>query len=112
MVTGMSKIPYEREEQRVLVKWLRKRDIFIYAIPNHKDQKAIEGAIPGIPDLQIVLPEGKVLWIELKRTKGGAVSAVQKKVHAKLESMGHRVKIAKGAKEAVEWIKSILGPDT
>ena len=104
MVIGLSKnkTPLEREEQRALVKKLRRSGLFIYAIPNHKDMNGNEGALAGIPDLQICLEGGKVIWIELKRTKGGVLSPAQKEIHARLEALGHTVIIGYGAKDAFD----------
>jgi len=102
------KAPLESREQQVLVNWLIKEGYFVYAIPNHLDMKKHEGAVPGIPDLQIVLEGGKVLWVEMKRRKGGAVSPAQKKIHALLRSKGHTVILALGAKDAREQILEAL----
>ena len=93
-------VPYEAAEQRALVAKLRKCGLFVYHIPNHKEQK--DGALAGIPDLQIVVDGGLVVWVELKRRKGGSVSPEQKKIHASLKELGHTVILAKGAKEAWE----------
>ena len=109
------KIPSEHDEQKVIVMWLRKLGIFVYAVPNGGLRDAItakrlkdEGAMSGIPDLQIVLEGGKVIWVEMKRRKGGSVSPAQKKVHAQLEALGHTVVVGFGAKDAKEKIESKL----
>ena len=88
------------------MKKLRRRGLFVYAIPNHKEMKENEGALAGIPDLQICLEGGKVIWLELKRTKGGVLSPAQKEVHSRLEALGHTVIVGYGAKDA--WEKLAL----
>ncbi len=107
------KVPSEHDEQVVVVRWLRKQGIFVYAVPNGGLRDAItskrlkdEGATSGIPDLQIVLDGGRVIWLEMKRRKGGSVSTTQKAIHEKLEGLGHTVIVAKGAKEAVDLLSS------
>jgi len=98
------KLPREGREQQIIVEWLRGLGHFVYHIPNHRDMKKHEGALPGIPDLQIVLEDERVLWVEMKRRKGGRVDPDQKVIHAQLRALGHRVLVAKGAKEAREMI--------
>tara|TARA_R110000796_G_scaffold44957_3_gene109208 strand:- start:6047 stop:6367 length:321 start_codon:yes stop_codon:yes gene_type:complete len=94
--------PYERAEQDALVKKLNRMGTFVFHIPNHKEMHKDPGAMSGIPDLQICLEGGKVIWIELKRRKGGTVSKVQKEIHARLEALGHTVIIGYGAKDAFD----------
>ena len=100
--------PYESAEQNALVKNLRRKGIFVYAIPNHKGQRKDTGAVAGIPDLQVVLKDQKVIWIELKRQKGGVVSKEQKEIHAALENLGHIVILGLGAKDALEKLEPYL----
>lgn len=45
---------------------------------SQKTKNRTEGVKPGLPDYLIVLPDGKLLVIELKRFKGGTVSEQQK----------------------------------
>ena len=101
------KAPSEHDEQVALCRWLRKREFFFFAVGNGGIRDAItakrmkdEGVTAGVPDLIIILPEGKTLWIEMKRRKGGSVSAVQKAFHKKLIELGHDVVVCKGALEA------------
>ena len=100
--------PYEKAEQKAIVKWLENRGFFVFHIPNHKEMHKDPGAMSGIPDLQIVLPEGKVIWMELKRREGGRLSPVQKEVHKRLEELGHIVIVGYGAKDAMEKFKETL----
>jgi len=104
-------VAYESKEQSALVAYLRRRGYFVYAIPNHKEQRKDIGAVAGMPDLQIVLQDGKVIWVELKRTKGGVLSPEQKRVHKALEDLGHIVILGYGAKDAVAKLKPHLKLD-
>lgn len=67
----------------------------VIAIPNGARRtsngyatNAVAGLLPGAPDLVIALPEGKVLWIEVKAPKG-RVSENQILVHGLLNAAGH-----------------------
>ena len=104
------RIPTEHEEQRELVRWFRQTwpVMRIFAIPNGGARTAAtagrlkaEGVSPGVPDLFI--PAFK-LWVEMKRTKGGSLSAEQKDWIKYLESVGYCVIVGKGAEDAKEKI--------
>jgi hypothetical protein len=114
MATTTDRIPTEHEEQRELVRWFRQthRGVRIFAIPNGGQRSIaaatrlkIEGASAGVPDLFI--PAWK-LWIEMKRVKGGTVSAEQKDWLKYLEEVGYCVKVCKGAEAAKEQITAFL----
>ena len=102
----MNETPSEDHEQMMLVQWFRRTypGVLIHSIPNggHRHiavaaKMKATGQVPGIPDLFI--PELR-LWVEMKRIKGGVVSADQKSVISYLESVGYRVIVAKGAEDA------------
>ena len=100
----------EHDEQVGLVNWFRTKfpGVLIFAIPNG-EHRAIstakrlkaEGVTPGIPDLFI--PEW-LLWIEMKKTKGGRVSREQTNMIGYLEGVGHTVVVGLGARDASERI--------
>jgi hypothetical protein len=82
----------------------------IFAIPNGEARSRttgarlkLEGVSPGVPDLFV--PDWR-LWIEMKRTKGGTVSAVQKDWHVYLRTIGHRVIVAHGFEDARKQVAS------
>lgn len=106
------RIPTEHEEQREFVRWFRQgyKDVRIFAIPNGGQRSIttatklkVEGVSAGVPDLFI---PAWGLWVEMKRTKGGSVSAEQKDWIAYLQGCGYTCIVAKGADEAK---KTILG---
>jgi hypothetical protein len=108
------RIPTEHEEQREVVKWFRQthRGVRIFAIPNGGQRSIaaatrlkIEGVSAGVPDLFI--PAWK-LWIEMKRVKGGVLSAEQKDWLKYLEEVGYCVKVCKGAEAAKEQITAFF----
>jgi len=100
--------PSESVEQITFVNWFRRTypDVLIFAIPNgglrHKtvaQKLKMEGVVSGVPDLFV--PEW-MLWIEMKREKGGTVSDKQKAVMLQLELAGYKCSVCKGHKEAIE----------
>lgn len=66
------------EQQRMNFHAMRKRD----------------GLTWGFPDLLVLLPDGRLGLIEMKRPKGGEVSTIQDDLHAKLRGIGHLVGVA------------------
>ena len=106
----LNNTPTEHFEQCELVAWFRKSysGVRIFAIPNggHRSIAAagrlkVEGVSSGVPDLFV--PAWR-LWIEMKRIKGGSVSAEQKDWIAYLESVGYCAKVCKGAEDAKRQI--------
>lgn len=55
----------------------------------------------GWPDRVVVLPDKRVLWVELK-TLTGKVSALQARVHLDLNSMRHDVLILRTKQEITD----------
>lgn len=58
----------------------------------------------GIPDRLVMLPGGRVVFVELK-TDVGRLSKIQKAVHRKLVDLGCEVLTLHGKDEVNEWIK-------
>jgi hypothetical protein len=108
------RIPTEHEEQREVVKWFRQthRGVRIFAIPNGGQRSLaaaarlkVEGVSAGVPDLFIPAWH---LWIEMKRVKGGVLSAEQKDWIKYLEEVGYCAKVCKGAEDAKEQITAFF----
>lgn len=122
-IDTMPKMPEEAREQCRLVAALRRhwKDLptserpIVFAIPNGGQRDAREGAnlkaqgvLAGIPDVQIVLPCGKVLWLEMK-AHDGRLSPVQRTLHADLVDLGHRVRTAYSAEDGLRCIVEMVG---
>lgn len=113
-----SPIPTEHEEQSAFVEWFRLQfpSVRIAAIPNGirtgfkqaiKAKK--EGLSRGFPDL--IVPAWNI-FVEMKRSKGGAVSPEQKDWHEYLEEHCEaKVIVAKGCQDAVNQIMEYLTQD-
>jgi hypothetical protein len=98
--------PTEHEEQREFVKWFRQthKGVRIFAIPNGGARSIatatrlkVEGVCAGVPDLFI---PAWMMWVEMKRQKGGVVSEDQKDWIAYLRGAGYIVLVCKGAEDA------------
>jgi hypothetical protein len=105
----------EHVEQREFVSWFRQtyRPVRIFAIPNGEARSRtvgarlkLEGVSPGVPDLFV--PEWG-LWVEMKRAKGGTVSAVQRDWHRYLGDIGQRVIVAHGCEDAKRQVQALTG---
>lgn len=64
------------------------------------------GTRPGVPDL-IIIANGKVIGLELKRSRGGIVSPEQKVAHAEMEAAGATVMVARGYLDAIQKLQSM-----
>ncbi len=100
------RLPTEHEEQRELVRWFRQtyKGVRIFAIPNGGPRSRatagrlkVEGVSPGVPDLFV---PAWGLWVEMKRQKGGVVSAEQKDWMNYLQSVNYACIVGKGAEAA------------
>lgn len=111
----------EHIEQVEFVKWFNGveqfRDLVLFAIPNGgkrgfktASKLKLEGVYAGTPDIQILLPNGKSVFIEMKKQKGGKLSPAQIDFMNKSQSLGHAVLVANGCNEAskkfIEFLKS------
>ena len=74
----------ERDVERSLVLALRKQKVTVV--------KFIPDGMTGMPDRLILLPDSRVIWVELK-TEGGRLSEIQKYRHEELKKMGQHVEV-------------------
>ena len=115
------KIPTEHQEQVMLIKWfdlqypeLRGR---LAACPNGGQRNVIvaaklkaEGVRPGYPDLNLLVPRHGFsgLFIELKRQKGGNLTAEQADWLEFLNRQGFMAVICKGLDAARDTVSKYL----
>jgi hypothetical protein len=66
-------------------------------------RRAIVGCEPGTPDVLVMLPDQRVMWLELKTDKG-RVSKVQAAWHAMARSLGHTVEVVRTVEDAVRAV--------
>ena len=113
----------EEQEQAALFQWLylyqeRYPEIgLLFHIPNGGLRVKSEaarfkriGVKAGVPDLFLPVARGDHhgLFVEMKREKGGRVSAEQKSWIELLREQGYRVEVCKGAEEAVSVVLDYL----
>lgn len=108
-------LPTEEIEQRIFVQWLEIKKLKFTAIPNSTYTKSIQqkmknkymGLRAGLPDL-LVIVSNQVIWIEMKRVKGGVVSATQKAWIEALNDAGTPAYVCAGADEAIKVVEQKL----
>lgn len=105
------KFPSEDAEQAIFVQWFRNQyqGVLIFSIPNGgyrhitvAQKMKQTGQVKGIPDLCI--PAWR-LFIEMKRTKGGAVSKEQREILDYLNGCGYTAVVCKGFEAARDFIE-------
>jgi hypothetical protein len=116
---GVEHIPTESTEQMMFFKWLRVAlpRLIAFHVPNGGKRSlrtAVrlkrEGVTTGIPDIVIAKPCGiySGMYIELKRTKGGALSEAQKDMIRELKAEGYYVAVCRGFEEARQELIAYL----
>lgn len=119
-------IPTEHQEQCALFEWAAWMETvwpelsLMHAIPNggKRDIRTAamlkaEGVKPGVPDVCLPVPRGGKhgLYIEMKRRKGGSVSAEQLKWLDSLMRKGYECHVCRGCEEARAVILDYLKRD-
>jgi hypothetical protein len=103
----------EAQIQKSIIEYLRAvlPHAVVAAIPNGSQRtpsgrpaNAVAGLLPGMPDIVVALPQGRVLWLEVKSAKG-SVSANQIAVHGLLNGLGHHVPVVRSVDEVREALK-------
>lgn len=63
----------------------------------------------GVPDRIVLMPGGRVTFVELK-TERGELSPLQQVTIERLRAMGHDVRVVYGAEQAMELVEELM-PD-
>ena len=115
--------PTEDQEQIALVNWARMQEKrypelrMLFHIPNGGSRGKAEagrframGVRPGVPDLCLPVPRGGKhgLFVEMKRTKGGRVSAEQQAWITALREQGYAAAVCRGWEEAARVILAYI----
>jgi len=115
--------PTENQEQAALFEWAEVASgkypelRLLHAIPNGglRDARTAvtlqrTGVKPGVPDICLPVPRGGygALYIELKRVKGGVMSANQRIWLNLLNANGNRAVVCRGWLEARDTILNYL----
>ena len=85
----------------------------VIAIPNGARRTAsgraangVPGLTPGVPDLCVILPDGKVLWLEVKAPKG-IVSDAQLQFHFALQVLKHDCAVVRSVDDVKLALKTL-----
>ena len=116
-------VPTEGEEQATLFSWARMMDgkypelRMLFHIPNGGSRGKVEaarfkaeGVKAGVPDMFLPVARGPWhgLFIELKRLRGGKISAEQKQWIGSLLSQGYLATVCYGWRDAAKLIEDYL----
>lgn len=74
---------------------------------NVKRRNKAQGVRCGVPDYLLITPD-KIIFIEMKRKKGGCVSPEQKQWIAAIQQAGGYATVTKGAEQAIEYLEGLL----
>ncbi|WP_395370752.1 VRR-NUC domain-containing protein [Komagataeibacter diospyri] len=66
-------------------------------------RRKARGCIPGVPDMAVHY-QGRVLYIELKATKG-TISREQRALHARLRTAGFTVGVCRSLDQVLEFLR-------
>ncbi len=95
----------EHDEQVLFCNWFKMQypDVLCYATPNggHRDMRTAvslkaEGVTAGVADLTILCRDGRVLFLEFKRAKGGVQSESQRDFEKYVVECGHNYLLCHG----------------
>jgi len=91
--------PLEDTEQKALCNYLRTKKLLFFSIPNggtrnKKEAQTLKqtGLLKGASDL-VILTDNKIIFLELKRRKGGYISREQKTFLEKVNKFDYAVGI-------------------
>jgi len=110
----------EDDEQKAFIQWLTIKNIFFFSVPNgavlkgnamqrarQMNQLKASGFRNGVADV-IVMIKDKVLFIEMKKKKGGRQSESQKQFEKDVSVFDYcEYFVANGSKEAIEIVSEI-----
>lgn len=104
--------PSEQFEQEQFVNWLQSQDYKFCAFAQStytrswavKARNTRMGVVPGWPDMCVVLKRGALMFLELKRIRGGTVSPEQKNWISTINACSTLCVVAKGFEAAREAV--------
>ena len=115
-------VPLEESEQMAFIQYLQYKKIDYFAVPNSNALSSLNklmavkvmakmkkvGLVSGVSDLVVMLNH-KILFIEMKRIKGGTVSNNQKKFLKMVDKYSYAEGfVAYGCKGAIEIVEREL----
>lgn len=100
------------QENKKLLAKVSEREVEKFLIDEVKKLKGLclkfqSPSNSGVPDRIIIMPDGKIYFIELKRPKGGKLSSLQKYWFKKLKQYKVNVVVLKNKEEVKGWLNEI-----
>lgn len=62
---------------------------------------------PGVPDRIVLLPRGRVVFVELK-AEGGRIGVLQERQIARMRDLGADVRVLEGAEPVREFVEEVF----
>lgn len=108
-------LPSEDDEQATFVQYLELKGLKYSAIPNstyttswsQKAKNTRTGLRAGLPDMLVIVNK-QVIFIEMKRVKGGVLSPAQKDWIEALNQTNCPAYVCAGAEQAIKLVESML----
>jgi hypothetical protein len=105
----------EHNLQVAIIQYLRINHFYCFAIPNGgRRDKATgamlkkEGVLAGVADIEILLPYGKAIFVELKDGKTGQQSREQKSFEKEVKLRGFEYLLWRTFKDCVDFVNEDL----
>lgn len=103
----------EENFQIGVVRFLRSQGHYVFAVPNGNRNNPIQGhkykimgQMPGVSDLIVLMPGGKVYFIEIKNPNGkGRQSPSQREFEETVRAFGHHYQIWDKWEQAEYFVK-------
>ena len=103
----------EHEIQKAIVSLLKVEGIFHFAIPNGEKRDVRvgvrlkeEGVLPGVADLELVLPQGQHVYVEIK-TATGRLSPAQKAFREAVQGLGHPYVVWRSLDDCIDFLMHV-----
>jgi hypothetical protein len=98
----------ERDTQDRILGHLKAAGVLAFHIPNHgmfnkktrRYNQVGKYHVAGVPDLAVVIPGGRIVWVEVK-SMTGSQAPEQKAFQARLELLGHDYIIARRLEDVI-----------
>ena len=116
---GSERTHEERDVQRAIVDALEGPEwshrVFVFHVPNGGARHVIEavnlmrdGVRPGVADLPVMLPGGRICWLEVK-SESGHLRQSQREFRDVCHALGHGYYVVRSVAEALAAVEREIG---
>ena len=103
----------EHQIQCAIHRFLTIEGIFHFAVPNGEKRDVRvgarlkeEGVLPGVADLELVLPKGQHVYVEIK-TSTGRLSPAQKAFREAVQGLGHSYVVWRSLDDCIDFLMQV-----